>query len=122
MFETQNKQNIHILKWESVEYHWDTLVLFLLQIDEDDEQLYCKPCNQYFNSLHNKREHIYGRKHLQVISDKPTDDQEELPGCDVPIFTEEFLNHNKSKSSEDHSHTAKHTPVHPGRDDTPYHK
>ena len=75
------------------------LFVCLFQLcDEDD--LYCKPCNQYFNNLHNKREHIFGRKHLQTISGKFSENEEEdeLPGFHVPIFTEEFMNYNKSKA------------------------
>ena len=34
--------------------------------DEDNEELYCRTCDQWFSSLHNKREHLYGRQHLQV--------------------------------------------------------
>lgn len=34
--------------------------------DEDNEELYCRTCDQWFTSLHNKKEHLYGRQHLQV--------------------------------------------------------
>jgi hypothetical protein len=34
--------------------------------DEDNEELYCRTCDQWFSSLHNKKEHLYGRQHLQV--------------------------------------------------------
>ena len=66
------------------------------QLGEEDD-LYCKACNQYFNSLHNKREHIFGRKHLQMVNDKNMENEEDqdLPGFNIPIFTEEFLSHNK---------------------------
>uniref|UniRef100_T1IIT7 HMG box domain-containing protein n=1 Tax=Strigamia maritima TaxID=126957 RepID=T1IIT7_STRMM len=36
--------------------------------DEDSEELYCKICDQFFNSLHNKREHLYGKHHLQMVT------------------------------------------------------
>ncbi|GFG28206.1 hypothetical protein Cfor_07849 [Coptotermes formosanus] len=36
--------------------------------DEDNEELYCRTCDQWFSSLHNKREHLYGRQHLQSIA------------------------------------------------------
>lgn len=69
------------------------------QLGEEDD-LYCKPCNQYFNSLHNKREHIFGRKHLQMASEKNVENDEdgEFPGFNIPIFTEEFLSHNKGRT------------------------
>ncbi|KAK3095154.1 hypothetical protein FSP39_010862, partial [Pinctada imbricata] len=35
---------------------------------ELDEELHCKVCDQYFSSLHNKKEHMYGRQHLQNIT------------------------------------------------------
>jgi len=67
---------------------------------EDD--LYCKPCNQYFNNLHNKREHIFGRKHKQTVSGKlnESEEEEELPGFNAPVFTEEFLKHNEMREEE----------------------
>ena len=63
--------------------------------DEDD--LYCKPCNQYFNNLHNKREHIFGRKHLQTMSAKFHEEEkdDELPVFNIPIFTEQFMDFNR---------------------------
>lgn len=67
---------------------------------EDD--LYCKPCNQYFNNLHNKREHILGRKHKQTVSGKlnESEEEEDLPGFNAPVFTEEFLKHNEMREEE----------------------
>lgn len=68
---------------------------------EDD--LYCKPCNQYFNNLHNKREHILGRKHKQTVSGKLNEsdaEEEDLPGFNAPVFTEEFLKHNEMREDE----------------------
>lgn len=67
---------------------------------EDD--LYCKPCNQYFNNLHNKREHIFGRKHKQTVSGRlnESEEEEELPGFNAPVFTEEFLKHNEMRENE----------------------
>lgn len=73
--------------------------LAILQLCAEDD-LYCKPCNQYFNNLHNKREHILGRKHKQTVSGKLSEsdaEEEELPGFNAPVFTEEFLKHNESK-------------------------
>ncbi|KAJ9581258.1 hypothetical protein L9F63_023564 [Diploptera punctata] len=36
--------------------------------DEDNEELYCRTCDQWFSSLHNKKEHLYGKQHLQAIA------------------------------------------------------
>ena len=43
--------------------------LFAVSIQEDnDNELFCRTCDQYFSSLHNKREHMYGRQHLQMLT------------------------------------------------------
>ncbi|CAH1784455.1 unnamed protein product, partial [Owenia fusiformis] len=36
--------------------------------DSDNDELYCKICNQYFVSNHNKREHCLGKVHLQNLT------------------------------------------------------
>ena len=78
----------------------------------------------FFNSPHNKREHMSGKKHLMVVAsqvqhaekahsssrtkepeqrkaDEPAEVQVPLDG-DVPIFTEEFLNYNKGRVGLQH--------------------
>lgn len=35
--------------------------------DEDNEELYCRTCDQWFHNLHNKREHLQGRQHIQAV-------------------------------------------------------
>ena len=37
------------------------------QGDENDD-LYCRTCRQFFSSLHNKREHLLGKQHLQTLT------------------------------------------------------
>jgi hypothetical protein len=37
-----------------------------IEDDEDNEELYCRRCDQWFSSLHNKKEHLFGRTHMQV--------------------------------------------------------
>ncbi|XKL69369.1 hypothetical protein PGB90_007138 [Kerria lacca] len=32
--------------------------------EEDNEELYCKACDQWFVTFHNKKEHLYGKQHL----------------------------------------------------------
>ncbi|XP_023653041.1 uncharacterized protein [Paramormyrops kingsleyae] len=45
--------------------------LALSQIDADDSShLYCRTCKQYFSSLHNKKEHLLGRQHLQALTEE----------------------------------------------------
>ncbi|XP_045189094.2 high mobility group protein 20A-like [Mercenaria mercenaria] len=41
-----------------------------LEEEEDLDELYCKVCNQYFISAHNKKEHMFGRQHLQNITNE----------------------------------------------------
>jgi hypothetical protein len=36
--------------------------------DEDNEELYCRTCDQWFHNLHNKREHLQGRQHTQSVA------------------------------------------------------
>ncbi|XP_052226771.1 high mobility group protein 20A-like isoform X2 [Dreissena polymorpha] len=43
----------------------------------DGDELYCRLCNQVFISAHNKREHMFGRQHLQNISSEIRRDMEE---------------------------------------------
>jgi len=39
---------------------------FLNELEE--EGLYCAVCDQYFSSIHNRKEHIFGKQHLQNIT------------------------------------------------------
>ncbi|XP_032238090.2 SWI/SNF-related matrix-associated actin-dependent regulator of chromatin subfamily E member 1-related isoform X2 [Nematostella vectensis] len=97
--------------------------------DADENDLLCKTCNMYFNSPHNKREHLNGKKHQMMLNtaaaekkeklstsvkDKKTDSRSASPveamddddgdvaqtDGDIPIFTEEFLNYNKVRENE----------------------
>ncbi|KAG5895658.1 hypothetical protein JTB14_008667 [Gonioctena quinquepunctata] len=36
--------------------------------EEDNEELYCRTCDQWFHNLHNKREHLLGKQHLQSVA------------------------------------------------------
>ncbi|XP_059494464.1 uncharacterized protein LOC125451657 isoform X2 [Stegostoma tigrinum] len=54
---------------ESLDTEFDSEAVGLSEIgDEDNNGLYCKTCNQYFSSLHNKKEHLFGRQHLQNLT------------------------------------------------------
>ncbi|CAG5131896.1 unnamed protein product, partial [Candidula unifasciata] len=37
--------------------------------EENSNELHCKVCNVYFSSLHNKREHMYGKAHIQNVTE-----------------------------------------------------
>ena len=41
-------------------------------VQDDSDELHCKVCKLYFSSLHNKKEHLLGRQHLQAITGKHT--------------------------------------------------
>ncbi|XP_067900312.1 uncharacterized protein [Heterodontus francisci] len=54
---------------ESLNTEFESEAVALSEIgDEDNNGLYCKTCNQYFSSLHNKKEHLFGRQHLQNLT------------------------------------------------------
>uniref|UniRef100_UPI00398EC8D2 high mobility group protein 20A-like isoform X1 n=2 Tax=Pristiophorus japonicus TaxID=55135 RepID=UPI00398EC8D2 len=54
---------------ESLDTEFEGEAVALSEIgDEDNNDLYCKTCHQYFSSLHNKREHLFGRQHLQNLT------------------------------------------------------
>ncbi|CAG9769344.1 unnamed protein product [Ceutorhynchus assimilis] len=36
--------------------------------EEDNEELYCRTCDQWFNSMHNKKEHLQAKKHLASVA------------------------------------------------------
>ncbi|KAM5285590.1 SWI/SNF-related matrix-associated actin-dependent regulator of chromatin subfamily E member 1-related-like isoform 6-T6 [Hipposideros larvatus] len=45
--------------------------LDFLAIDGDENKdLYCRACRQFFSSLHNKKEHLLGKQHLQTLTVK----------------------------------------------------
>ncbi|XP_072039317.1 uncharacterized protein [Amphiura filiformis] len=55
-----------------------------LQLDDDDpSDLFCRTCDQYFSSVHNKKEHIYGKQHLVTLS---------LKLCEIEKETEQIEN------------------------------
>nr|KAG5708343.1 hypothetical protein BaRGS_034374 [Batillaria attramentaria] len=41
-----------------------------VEVSDDADELHCRVCNLYFSSLHNKKEHMFGRQHLQAITDQ----------------------------------------------------
>ena len=43
--------------------------LFSQGVDGEDE-LQCKICNQFFISVHNKKEHMFGRQHITAITSR----------------------------------------------------
>ena len=48
--------------------HWLGFLLCDVRVQDDRDELHCKVCKLYFSSLHNKKEHLLGRQHLQAIT------------------------------------------------------
>ncbi|XP_078358790.1 uncharacterized protein LOC144643411 isoform X2 [Oculina patagonica] len=38
------------------------------QMEDDSNELYCRVCNQFFSSQHNKKEHLFGKQHLLMLT------------------------------------------------------
>ncbi|KAJ8382135.1 hypothetical protein SKAU_G00029130 [Synaphobranchus kaupii] len=46
-------------------------VFTMSQMDGDENSdLFCRTCNQYFSSLHNKKEHLLGKQHLLTLTEE----------------------------------------------------
>ena len=96
----------------------------------DDGDLFCKPCHQTFSTIHNKREHMAGKRHAQImaeLSDKPNS-KHDYPhsispnmrnggfnsnpshnsgpkitvdgGGAIPVFSESFLEYSRQRESD----------------------
>ncbi|XP_041132423.1 SWI/SNF-related matrix-associated actin-dependent regulator of chromatin subfamily E member 1-related-like [Polyodon spathula] len=56
---------------EMVDAEFENEIVALSQMDgRDTSDLYCRTCNQYFSSLHNKKEHLLGKLHLQNLTEE----------------------------------------------------
>ena len=44
--------------------------MVVLQGNDGEDELQCKICNQFFISVHNKKEHMFGRQHIMAITSK----------------------------------------------------
>lgn len=63
----------------------------------DTVEMLCRPCQQFFSNTHNMREHLHGRKH-RLLTGQIVEEEETVP--DIPIFTEEFIRHNRLREEE----------------------
>ncbi|XP_055445049.1 high mobility group protein 20A-like isoform X2 [Bubalus kerabau] len=68
--------------------------------DENDD-LYCRTCRQFFSSLHNKREHLLGKQHLQNLTGEFEKDSAECLKHLELLEGEEGQNLNKGDSEEE---------------------
>ncbi|XP_059236568.1 uncharacterized protein LOC132004294 isoform X1 [Mustela nigripes] len=52
---------------------------------DESNDLYCRTCRQFFSSLHNKKEHLLGKQHLQNLAGKfEKDSTEYLKHMELP--------------------------------------
>ena len=49
----------------------DGVMSVLCDVKEENDELHCRVCKMYFSSLHNKKEHLLGKQHLQAITGQP---------------------------------------------------
>ncbi|XP_034526870.1 uncharacterized protein LOC105239723 [Ailuropoda melanoleuca] len=63
--------------------------------------LYCRTCRQFFSSLHNKKEHLLGKQHLQNLTGKFEKDSTEYLKHLEPRVKEECWNLHKGNLEED---------------------
>ncbi|KAK2572506.1 SWI/SNF-related matrix-associated actin-dependent regulator of chromatin subfamily E member 1-related [Acropora cervicornis] len=40
------------------------------QMVDDTNELFCRVCNQFFSSIHNKKEHLFGKQHLLMLTEE----------------------------------------------------
>lgn len=48
---------------------FDIAVFVFIQVDDTNE-LFCRVCNQFFSSMHNKKEHLFGKQHLLMLTEE----------------------------------------------------
>ena len=65
----------------------------------DLTEMFCRACQQYFSSLYNMREHLVGRKHRLMIGTEIDEESKKIMPS-IPIFTEEFIRHNRQREEE----------------------
>ncbi|KAG7461944.1 hypothetical protein MATL_G00196410 [Megalops atlanticus] len=57
------------IECDDAELENEALTLCHMDGDENSD-LYCRTCNQYFSSLHNKKEHLLGKQHLLTLTEE----------------------------------------------------
>ncbi|XP_008578719.1 PREDICTED: uncharacterized protein LOC103596790 [Galeopterus variegatus] len=71
-------------------------------IDGDgNSDLYCGTCRQFFSSLHNKKEHLLGKQHLQNLTGEFEKDSAEYLKHLEPLEEQEGQNLNKVEPEEE---------------------
>ncbi|XP_070314086.1 uncharacterized protein [Odocoileus virginianus] len=71
------------------------------ELGDENDDLYCRTCRQFFSSLHNKREHLLGKQHLQNLTGKFEKDSAECLKHLELLEGEEGQNLNKGDSEEE---------------------
>lgn len=67
-------------------------------IEDEMNNLYCEICDQCFTSAHNKKEHMFGKQHLQIMSGEIHKQEK-----DVLKRTEDQVNTSMEESDIEHS-------------------
>ncbi|XP_032255592.1 high mobility group protein 20A-like isoform X2 [Phoca vitulina] len=76
-------------------------LLFSALDGDEGNDLYCRTCRQFFSSLHNKKEHLLGKQHLQNLTGKFEKDSTEYLKHLEPLEKEEGQNLHKGDSEEE---------------------
>ncbi|KAM8804108.1 uncharacterized protein V5649_006187 [Rhynchonycteris naso] len=68
---------------------------------DEHEDLYCRTCSQFFSSLHNKKEHLLGKQHLQTLTGEFEKESAECLSHPEPLEEEESQHVNKGAAEEE---------------------
>ncbi|XP_066089202.1 SWI/SNF-related matrix-associated actin-dependent regulator of chromatin subfamily E member 1-related-like [Saccopteryx bilineata] len=68
---------------------------------EEPDDLYCRTCRQFFSSLHNKKEHLLGKQHLQTLTGEFEKDSADCLGHPEPLEEEEGQHVDKGDPEEE---------------------
>ncbi|XP_058402684.1 SWI/SNF-related matrix-associated actin-dependent regulator of chromatin subfamily E member 1-related-like [Diceros bicornis minor] len=68
---------------------------------DENNDLYCRTCKQFFSSLHNKKEHLLGKQHLQNLTGEFEKDSAECLKHLGTLEEEEGQNLSKGDSEEE---------------------
>ncbi|XP_005999901.1 SWI/SNF-related matrix-associated actin-dependent regulator of chromatin subfamily E member 1-related isoform X2 [Latimeria chalumnae] len=86
---------------ESLDAELENEAAALSEMDGDENNdLYCRTCKQYFSSLHNKKEHLLGKQHLQNLTGEFEKETAEL-SKQQEVQEEEELDLGEEESDEE---------------------
>ncbi|XP_020606958.1 high mobility group protein 20A-like [Orbicella faveolata] len=65
---SQNAKKIKTIVGVDTTEEVPSSLLLSEQMEDDSNELYCRVCNQFFSSPHNKKEHLFGKQHLLMLT------------------------------------------------------